>query len=489
MQYWFIENLILLRKEVKRIFYLSSCLWQLGNGLKSEKSICLSEKSVCLICLEEKMEKKILEGELITVPKYRGTVVSSHKGFSYIGGVRRGSETINTNGDVFVPQELLPGEVVEFDSMELDEKRTKPGEKKFRTELAVVVSSEHVPGVIGSSPADIVLYASRQRSAYHYNAKEIDQEKVRKAAENEPFIEMMGLARECAEEKIKERDIVTIAENFLKNTFASFSTMNVSYSIKGNVKTDDEKKSIQAIAEEYEKAGLYAQKTSILQEYEYFSGVRDVFTLMEKEELLHMDAVIPIRHLPDLLVMAPVWYVDKKNLISSSLFIQYFCDEVGTKEFANLFQLYNRNCRLTENFDSRRDIIPVPIMKILEKAREIFDFTVIATPYHDLASEEWKTTWTRNIDPFLFGFVRGLPYMFLLGRWSGTGLFPLMCEMVADTIEHLRQNYKALEKIALGDNNTIYFYDIGIKTWEGITGKQLSEFAQNVVKAFDEGRL
>lgn len=440
------------------------------------------------------MEKKteVLEGELISVPKYQGTVVSSHKGFSYIGGVRRGSETINTNGDVFVPQELLPGEIVEFDSLATDEKRSKPGENKFRTELAIVISSEHVPNVIGSSAADIVLYTSRQRGAYHYNAKEVDPEKVQKAAENEPFIEMMGLAREYMKREKQERDIVQIAENFLKNTFTSLSTMDVSYSIKGDVETDKEKKSIETIAEEYKKAGLYAQKTSILDEYRYFSGIRDVFIMMEKEGLLHMDAVIPIYHLPDLLVTAPVWYVDCKGQspgfdYSDKIIIQ-FCNEVGTAEFATLFQIYNRNQRITGRFDSRRDIVPVPIMKILEKARQIFDFTVIATPYHDLASDEWKTTWTRNIDPFLFGFVKGLPYMFLLGRWSGTGLFPLMCEMVADTIEHLRQNHKALENIAPGNNNTVYFY-ASERGYVGIKGEQLSEFAQNVVKAFDEGRL
>jgi hypothetical protein len=423
-------------------------------------------------------------------PKFRGTVISIHQGFSYIGGIKRGTETINTNGDVFVPAELNPGTLVEFDVLNVDTKRSGDLGKKFRTESVSVIDTT-VPANILSSPADLVLFSSERRSIYHHNAKEIDLEKARKAAENEPFIEMMGLARETAERKVTpENDVVAIAESFLRSTFASFSTMNVAYSIKGDVDIEKENEMIKKIAEEYDQAGLYSQKDSILDEYQYFSGVREVFTMMEREQILHMDAVIPIRHLPDLLVTAPVWYIDTKDDRGGAYeIVNYFSNEVDTNQFSILFQLYNLNQRPIRNFDSRRDIMPVPIMKILKKARRIFDFTVIATPYHDLASEEWKTVWIRNIDPFLFGFVKGLPFMFLLGRWSGTGLFPLMCEMVADTIDHLRQNCQLLKGIAPSRNNEIEMVNYKNAEWVNVSGTHLYELAQKVIGAFDEGNL
>lgn len=93
--------------------------------------------------------------------------------------------------------------------------------------------------------------------------------------------------------------------------------------------------------------------------------------------------------------------------------------------------------------------------------------------------------------------------MFLLGRWSGTGLFPLVLDMVADTIDHLRLNADRLS----GFPADIEWYQgqyTGTRTdpWlfrleqESNTpsavsppNKILVPFAIEVVKAFDEGRL
>ena len=37
--------------------------------------------------------------------------------------------------------------------------------------------------------------------------------------------------------------------------------------------------------------------------------------------------------------------------------------------------------------------------------------------------------------------------MFFLGRWSGTGLFPLVVDMIADTMDHIRKNKDLLINI------------------------------------------
>lgn len=61
--------------------------------------------------------------------------------------------------------------------------------------------------------------------------------------------------------------------------------------------------------------------------------------------------------------------------------------------------------------------MPLPIVELVGKVKDFFDYLVIATPYHDLASEQWRdTSWKRSIDPFLFGFLKQRPeLMFFSG--------------------------------------------------------------------------
>jgi hypothetical protein len=84
--------------------------------------------------------------------------------------------------------------------------------------------------------------------------------------------------------------------------------------------------------------------------------------------------------------------------------------------------------------------MPQPLAALAGEVRWRFDFLVIATPYHDLAAAGWGDfTWPRPTDPFLFGFLRQAPEsMFFLGRWSGSGVFPLITDMMAATLRHLR---------------------------------------------------
>jgi hypothetical protein len=148
---------------------------------------------------------------------------------------------------------------------------------------------------------------------------------------------------------------------------------------------------------------------------------------------------------------APVWFIEpkvmpkEKSVGSQSSIVRYFCDLAATDRFAHLFQIYNHSPRYFKEFTGR-DVIPLPIIEFVGKVRNSFDYLVIATPYHDLAAEQWRDSrWIRNIDPFLFGFLKQVPeLMFFLGRWSGTGLFPLIGDMIADTIEHIKKNKRYL---------------------------------------------
>jgi hypothetical protein len=466
-------------------------------------------------CLEKKMSNvnnennttneddgEVLMGELIDdspdpvvpgdTPLYRGHVVSVHERYSFVSHIKRGYETIATNGDVFVPLELSVGATVEFTELNSDPKR--PG--KFRTESVTVISSGELAKTNAASRA-MALMALSEPAPYHSRAKHIKPEEVEKAAENLPFAEMLGIHERSVTEGVVP-DLTATAENFLRETFSALSSAGVEYSIKGDINDSEEAKNIDAAKQLYRRNGMDGQITSLEDEYARFSGVRKAFELMQLNGLLSMQSVIPIKYLPDLLVTAPVWFVHSKNELRDLTgkddpqpdhAVKFFCDQVGTKEFAWLYQIYNRRTRPFKSFTGR-DIIPLNLLEIMENAKMTFDYLIIATPYHDIASKEWSDPeWLRNIDPFLIGFQKGLPYMFLLGRWSGTGLFPLMCDMIADTIGHLRTN-----KTKLGNfKPSTYWYKGSSSGGECLGGGDqnpfLPPFAEKVIEAYEENRL
>ena len=98
--------------------------------------------------------------------------------------------------------------------------------------------------------------------------------------------------------------------------------------------------------------------------------------------------------------------------------------------------------------------MPLYIVELIRSVRHLFDYLVIATPYHDIASREWAEVhwhWVRNVDPFLLGFVKQVPELvFCLGRWSGRALFPRIGDMIADTIDHLEKGKPLLANLNEG---------------------------------------
>lgn len=417
-------------------------------------------------------------------PVYTGSVVSVHGGFSYIGHVRRGYESIATNGDVFVPLELEAERLVEFSELNSDPKR----EGKFRTEMATYIEDALVPQ--GEISKAVALRELSQRHVYHADAKSIDPELAEKASENHPFNEI--LLRKIAEGG--DVNLIAMAESFLRGTYASLIPIGVSYNIAGEIDLSAERAKVEAVKAKYQQSNLTGMVQSIRDEYEGFVGMRDVFNLMNANGILTVESVLPVHYLPDMLVMSPVWFVHSKtSLLCNELeedplpdhAVKFFSDQVGTMEFAWFYQIYNRRTRPLSAF-SGRDIIPPAIMEVMEQAKQTFDYLVIATPYHDIASREWvDPNWQRNIDPFLIGFKKGMPFMFLLGRWSGTGLFPLMCDMIADTMNHLRINREKLRNF----RNPYWYTPLNNDTHSSTNGDNLATFASEALKAYAKGEL
>lgn len=441
---------------------------------------------------------EIVEDEDMTPPKYYGVVASVHDGYCFLHQIRRGYETVATNGDVFVPQIFEVGAYVEFDSLNSDPKR--PG--KFRAESAKIVESGLV--TIEPKSAAVALRELMAPHIYHRSAKKADPAEVEKVIANKPFPgfieELAASSRElAAEEGAPEDNIARKAEEFLQETFAALIPLGVSYSVNSDVDEAEEQAKIDEAVVLYGEEGMTGQVESLRKEYEYFKGVRKAFTLMRTAGILGLDTVVPIKFMPEMFVSMPVWYVHSKAGLDDLTIsddpapdhaIKFFCDLVGTKEFAWMYQMMNRRTRPIGPFKGR-DIMPPSIMKILSKAKGVFDYVVIQTPYLDMVSRELEDpNWLRSIDPRLVGFIKGIPYMFVLGRWSGTGLFPLFADMVADTMNWLRLNKSKMGNFIAntywykGDNGGC-LSNGGSKSRNNV----LQPFAEQVIAAFDEGRL
>jgi len=78
--------------------------------------------------------------------------------------------------------------------------------------------------------------------------------------------------------------------------------------------------------------------------------------------------------------------------------------------------------------------------------------------------------------------------MFVLGRWSGTGVFPLLLDCIADTAnfiqlnKHLLRNFKANTYWYKGDSS-------GGNCLSDAAPHKLEEFANNLLAAYDSGHL
>ena len=93
-------------------------------------------------------------------------------------------------------------------------------------------------------------------------------------------------------------------------------------------------------------------------------------------------------------------------------------------------------------------------------------------------------------DPLLLGFMKDVPYIFLLGRWSGTGIFPGIQELIAGTMEHLETHRDALSNIR-GDTPWHHSKWACLHKSGGIIKMNhvLVPFAEQVLDAFGSGKL
>jgi len=435
--------------------------------------------------------------ETLPIDLYFGKVVSTHEGYIYISEVKRGYESIPTNGDVFAPVakdgSFTIGQTVQFSTLSDDQKRPS----KFRTENIKIVDDQ----MVSAQRIEAIMSLAKNPSPYHDLRKVISADDVHRAAENQPLV---NFVRQIAwmfndNKGYDPETIINLANDFIKKNFNMLESIGVKFSITSNFDENAEKSLIDETLKLYEEIGMTGQKQSLLKEYAQFEKVRRAFSLMHNGGLLNYSSIIPIENLPELSFAFPVWYVYSSNNLSDETgmddprpnhAVRFFSDSIGSVEFAWFYQMYNRRTRSLSQFQGR-DIMPPRLVKILKEAKQNFDYVTIMTPYHDQASREWSDPkWLRNIDPIMVGFLKGLPYMFILGRWSGTGIFPLLLDCIADTSNHLKINKHLLQYFS----ERSYWYKGSRTTGNEIdtelgNSNKLVRFADVLLLAYDRGLL
>lgn len=340
-------------------------------------------------------------------------------------------------------------------------------------ELAVVGVSNYAL----TDPQQLYVPPTAMQSA----AQPVAEEVVQKAVDNNPLADVPRNAQGAVED----------ADAFLARVFPQFRQLGAGNEFDQRVK---------ALIEQYRDMGMEEQATQTENQAGIYTGLRTV--LDSADDLLQPASILPLSHLPDLFMAVPVWYyyTDKQQHDQLTRARQggdpsvhhstkYFCSMFPTQRWADTFQMYNRRVRGLQDY--RGDLIPSHVMDRMRLLAPHFDHLVIMTPYHDVAGHDWSdVAWMRSIDPYVVGFTQGVPFMFVIARFSDSGVFPLYHELLGGTIEFLRSNLEALK----GFNNADQPYWAG-PNFTGCmpqspkAGNYLMAHAKELIAAFDDGRL
>ena len=434
--------------------------------------------------------------------RYVGTVSSTPRNEQY-GFVNRSSVTnedgsaanLRTSHDIYVHHDdgvssLSVGMQIEFDAV-ADNRRGGDALRAINVthhvsqELVLVGDNENGTGHALADPRSLYVRPTPAQLAL---MKPIDQGSVDKVIANRP---MPLMPRTSGESTLSAAEIT---QRLMRKIFPQFEAINENGVDMASDAFDNVIK--QAIAD-HQTFGMADQAAHMEKQARTYKGLRTV--LRTEEDLLRPDTLIPIQYLPDLFMAVPVWYfyADAKTQKEASELkrlddphvhenLAYFCNLVPNQRWIDTFLMYNRRMRTLADYTG--DIIPPRIIARMRKMALLFDFMVIMTPYHDVAGRDWEDLqWLRSIDPYLIGFVKGVPLMFVLGRFSDSGTFPLFNELVADTVGFLRGNIQRLQ--GFDRVNGPYWYQPGREKSVGSLGTKLIRHTENLLSAFDSGNL
>jgi hypothetical protein len=209
--------------------------------------------------------------------------------------------------------------------------------------------------------------------------------------------------------------------------------------------------------------------------------------------IFEIPTVLPTSNLPEVFLAMPVCFFgdlsqsEIKDDPKPSARAKMICDAVGSKSFAWFYQMYNRRDRSIKDFPNI-DPIPSDYVEFRQQLNGLVDLEVITTPYHQIAAREWADpAWLASIDPIAIAMHHDIPFFTIMKRWSGNGIFPLLCNLMANTIDHVKGKKSALSNFR-GDT---YWYkgdsEHGGSSTLGNNG--LSQFAEQLIQSFSQGKV
>src|SRR3989344_1484319 len=400
-----------------------------------------------------------------TTPTLFGRIVTVNPdGFGFIGiktvTKERGEpHGLETTQDIFINREdagmeLKVGSEVGFDVIP---DRKRGGDALRAQGVVAVIESEILPAV-GSpmpgfsvmAPKGSVALASRGiLPAANGFSKEIPEEDLAKVELNQP---MAGIPRE--EREVSPQDAGSFLGGILEQRFARLRSMKASCRIKAPEEELDAE--LEQTTQDLREMKMDAAADDVREQVKSYKDIKLAFENLYDEGIVRPNTIIPIHFLPDFFMAAPVWYfwADEESRKDAEIKwndadprphpkVTAIVDLIAGLRWADTFQMFNRRMRTLDRYQG--DIIPAHIARRMVWARLLFDHVVIATPYHDVAGKDWEDLeWLRSIDPYIIGFKNGVPFFFILGRFSDSGTFPLFNEMLADTMNFLRLNISKL---------------------------------------------
>lgn len=410
---------------------------------------------------------------------------------------------LETSKDIFIHQDecnvkLYPGLQVVFDAVP---RIGHPG--AFRATAAIeLLDAELIPLKETTIPGFSIplpfnpateVQITNTKLPIHFRMKVVPAATVEKVVENKP---MPDIPRQFGRGTPDEEEGLLNA--FLLHLFPQMLQFGADFRVINSDDKDLDVK-VRETTETLESLGMIDHVDKMQSEVERFKATRNMIKFTAEEGLVRPDTILPIRYLPDLFMAVPVWfyYADQQNLVSIKEtnteddphvhpWTKYFCDLfLGNRRWADTFQLYNRRMRSLGDYGGEGfDVIPPVVARRLKSAVKAFDFVVIATPYHDLAARDWQNiAWIRSIDPYVLGFKKGIPYFFVLARFSDSGTFPLYHQLVGDTIEFLKTNVEKLNS----------FNQVHTPYWHPGTKRELGTYLINhvgdLLQAFEQGNL
>jgi len=450
--------------------------------------------------------------ETVVEQRYFGRIVSipGNDGYAFIGigtvtkddGTNHG---LKTREDIFLHKDncgspLRVGMQITFDIL--------PDKKRGGDALCAIGATEctraelipddesPIPGLVPSPKKTDV--AIQMRIPAHADMKDVPVETVEKVILNQPMPSVPRRSDLPTNEEGRKR----LVEEFLAHLFPNMANFNADYRV---IESSDEEfnQLVDEAEESYKALGMLQEIEVMHSEIERFKKMRGALALMLRDNLIRPDAVIPMKYLPDLFMAVPVWYhwVDSSiqdvfdatwNINDPGIHerITYFCDLFRNQVWCDTFQLFNRRVRTLRQY--RGELIPPAVARRMREASGLFDHLIIATPYHDEAGRDWQDIeWLRAIDPYVLGFKNGIPFFFVLARFSDSGTFPLFNELIADTMEFLKTNIEKLD--GFSEITRPYWYHTGGNQrsvcLEDPAGDYLKDHVQEILTHFEEGTL